>query len=395
MRILVLAAALVALFAAAVAAAAPVAVPADPPRIETWDLHEVWRVDGDDPDAPLIGVPNSAAVDAAGDLLLLDAQLSHVLVFAPDGAYLRTLGGEGEGPGEIRRAQLLVPFADGAVGMLQSFPCRVVKLAPDGTPLPSLDLGSGVMLWQVVADGDGIVGNGQIPNFSGEGPTQELLARFSAGGERVFTYVERSRTIDWDHLRYDEAATWWPGYLWDLTADGTLVIGPERDRYLIEWRDPDGRTLRAIERPFTCRARTDADIAEVASRVTYSRDGVKLEPELKIAPRDAALRGLRVCDDGTLWVRSCYFDKDLPEGTARRYDVFEPDGRFRAEVRLDADFDPERDTMSLLRDGRFLLVRNGVNAAMSMYAPDQRNDEDEKLSDEDLVVSVALLARAE
>jgi hypothetical protein len=70
------------------AAAEPVTIhcPTEPPVVRQLDLQERWRIDSDDPDAPLLGVFGESQVLAhAGRVYLLDQQLSHVLVYSDDG----------------------------------------------------------------------------------------------------------------------------------------------------------------------------------------------------------------------------------------------------------------------------------------------------------------------
>ena len=71
---------------------------------ETVGLTELWRIGGDtDDDAEFFGVLSQITTDEAGNVYLLDRQLTEVKVFSPDGEYLNTIGREGEGPGEFRR----------------------------------------------------------------------------------------------------------------------------------------------------------------------------------------------------------------------------------------------------------------------------------------------------
>jgi len=55
----------------------------------------------EDPDY-LLYQPLGVAVDAAGRMYVADAGYSHVQVFGADGEHLRTLGREGQGPGELQ-----------------------------------------------------------------------------------------------------------------------------------------------------------------------------------------------------------------------------------------------------------------------------------------------------
>ena len=74
---------------------------------------------------------------------MLDSQLNEVQVYAPDGEYLRTIGREGEGPGEFRAAFNLLLLPSGNIGVLQAFPSKIIGLTPDGNPADDFQLPKG------------------------------------------------------------------------------------------------------------------------------------------------------------------------------------------------------------------------------------------------------------
>lgn len=65
-------------------------------------LVEEARWSGADGTPAELGEPRSLAVDGEGRVYVVDSKPSVIKVFGPDGAFVRTIGGEGEGPGEFR-----------------------------------------------------------------------------------------------------------------------------------------------------------------------------------------------------------------------------------------------------------------------------------------------------
>lgn len=65
-------------------------------------LVEEARWSGVDGTPAELGEPRSLAVDGEGRVYVVDASPAVIKVFHPDGAFIRTIGGEGEGPGEFR-----------------------------------------------------------------------------------------------------------------------------------------------------------------------------------------------------------------------------------------------------------------------------------------------------
>ncbi|HET6463844.1 MAG TPA: 6-bladed beta-propeller, partial [Candidatus Krumholzibacteria bacterium] len=100
----------------------------------TLTPHEAWRAGGDDENDALFGVLSSVAVDEQDNVYVLDMQLSQVNVFDKTGKLLRTIGHEGEGPGEFRRANIMFLMPDGNVAVLQQMPGKLVVITPDGKP---------------------------------------------------------------------------------------------------------------------------------------------------------------------------------------------------------------------------------------------------------------------
>lgn len=110
--------------------------PADPSEGRgVIELKELWRIGGEtDAEGEFFGVLNQITTDDTGNVYLLDRQLTEVKVFSPDGAYLRTIGHEGEGPGEFVRPSDVFLTPEGRVAVVQGFPGKIVLLSKDGTP---------------------------------------------------------------------------------------------------------------------------------------------------------------------------------------------------------------------------------------------------------------------
>lgn len=65
-------------------------------------LMEVDRFTTEDGAPEELGQPRSLAVDEAGRIYVVDSKPEVIKVFSPDGKLIRTVGREGEGPGEFR-----------------------------------------------------------------------------------------------------------------------------------------------------------------------------------------------------------------------------------------------------------------------------------------------------
>ena len=118
-------------------------------------MRELWRRGGED-DEILFGTIAEFLHDDDGNIYLLDGQLSEIQVFDRGGEWLRTVGRQGEGPGEFQNGADMFWGPGGQIGVVQAWPGKVVMITPEGDPgrtfaLPYRDGGG----WQSVTRGAG------------------------------------------------------------------------------------------------------------------------------------------------------------------------------------------------------------------------------------------------
>ncbi len=384
------------------AAEAPVVNnPAEPPLVETWQLYEAWHLGGEDADddEPLLGVISKGVVDEGGHILLLDTQLAHVLEISPAGDYLQTLGGMGEGPGEVQRPQDICLLSDGTIGLVQSYPAKIVKLNRDGTPAGNVTVDTpAINYFRLRSVGGVTVVTGQRNDYDNSDPTTSETYRFIKSieptGEDRHTYLDGTFHTQWQPPVTDEKKSFFPGYQWDLTGDGTMVLAPGRDRFFLEFIDPVGVVVRTAERSFAPHVRSQQDKQKIRDGMSMSSNGKQLEVKKIILDTDRAITSVTALHDGTIWVETCFGRRDLPAGVFRRYDVLDAEGHLLKEVHLMCDARAEEDGFALLADGRFLWIRNLTSAYRSMYPSLQKNEEEMPADDDDVMLKVVILERS-
>ncbi len=371
-----------------------------PPAIETWQLHEVWHLGGEDADAdePLLGVVNKGLVDESGHFWLLDSQLAHILEVSPAGEYLQTIGGQGNGPGELQRPQDITLLSDGKIGVLQSYPARIVKLNRDGTPAGSIAVDDpAINYWSLRSAGGTTVVSGQRNDYERKDPTRSATYRFikslTAEGLDRHLYLDGTSYTQWQPPVADESKSFFPTSLWDLKSDGTLVIAPQRDLFHLEFVDPAGQTLRIVDRPFAPYQRNRADRQKIADRMSMNSNGKELDVKKIILDTERAINSITAMHDGTIWVETCFGRHDLPEGVFRRYDVLDNEGNLLKEVHLRCEARQDLDGFGLLPDGQFIWIRNLTSAFRSMYPNMPKGDDEEEAEDDDVMLKIVVLQR--
>ena len=351
-------------------------LPADPPHERTVELVEQWRLGEDDEDV-LLGVITGAVVDAAGQVYLIDRQLSQVLVIGPDGELVTTLGREGDGPGELRQPHALLMLPNDVVGVVQGFPGRIIGLNFDGTPAGDITLGGGAeeggfsfVRTCMQAQDNLIASTGRMvfDMSTGMGGLNTMLGVYDLKGELLTTIAEHSQESDMSRQVFDEAAEFSEFNQSAVGPDGTIYTAPERDGFLLKASDSQGQLLRTMRRPFTTRKRTQDEIDNMTNDIRVVMNGQRLEVENKALDTDPAIRSLAVAADNRVFVTNAFqYRAHLPEGTAGQYDVLSPSGEFVETLTLLVpDFDGEQDVLFFIDGQRFLVIKNFESASNAM-----------------------------
>jgi hypothetical protein len=109
-----------------------------------WSFTPAFTVGGEDTDESFYEVDaTTVGVDALGRIYVLDRDAYRVLAYDADGRYLRTMGGEGGGPGEMGFPFALLVASDGTVGAFDIAKRGFVRFGPEGTILDEERLTAG------------------------------------------------------------------------------------------------------------------------------------------------------------------------------------------------------------------------------------------------------------
>ena len=95
-----------------------------------WTLEEDLRLYG--PPGGFFGAVGALATDSRDNIFVLDGFAQEIHVFDSEGAQLRTMGGQGEGPGEFRMAQALAMGPGDTLWVTDPMTRRYSVFGPDG-----------------------------------------------------------------------------------------------------------------------------------------------------------------------------------------------------------------------------------------------------------------------
>ena len=375
--------------ALAPAAAPPVVHNPDTPAdgVRTLALEELWRRGGDDDQELMFGAIRRAVVDTDGVVFLLDSQLCEVMVLSPDGELVRTLGRQGDGPGEFRSPTDLCLMPDGTVAVTQMFPGRIVKLTRTGDPAGAITVGDPTqgafyMARGLKRGGDTVVlgvAEQHVDQQAGRATRESFIGTFTEDGRRAVTFASRTSVIDHRDLCYDEVILGeGPDRRYAVAPSGDVVVAEPRNGYELKIYAPDGSLRRTFTRDYEPWVR-DARARGIQERMlTTLRDRNAPHASIHFEDTEPDISSLRVADDGRIWVLTSRARWEPRSDALARYDVFTPDGRFAEQVLVQCEGDPLRDAL-LFSGDRAFRITGFHDAALNSFGGDGLDGEPEPL----------------
>jgi hypothetical protein len=302
------------------------------------DLDLSLEIGGDDveDENAILYAPSGFAIDAAGNIYVLDYKLHCMKIFGPSGDYIKTIGREGEGPGEFRGASRIAIDASGRIYTHDYLNKRFQIFSPDGEYLDSRLSQDGVKDIVMGPGGRIYLGLQEFDFMDSSGVNWLRLLRVSEDFSESVT-VDSTSVKLWKMVQVGDAMTmatvpYPPDLIWAVSADGKIIIG-RSDKYFIRILSPDLEQMGEIKRDVEAPPVTEED--KEAYYRSFERDGqTGLEPAMKNAmkfPRHKPYFDDIVVDwDGNILVRW-----SEPVDDAPGYDVFDPTGGFIGRVSID------------------------------------------------------------
>ncbi len=335
------------------------------------DLRPVWRL-GEDDDL-LLGVVAEVVEDEAGHVYLLDSQLSEVHVLDAGGAWLRSVGRAGEGPGEFRNGSSLFWAPGDQLGVIQAWPGKIVLLRRDGSPgdtfaLPFRQDGGMQIASRGAGTGDRVVlsGSAWLGTGGGQQTQQQVsyLKSFDRSGREVAHFHEATQEIRFGGWEFQEEQFVDFQRRWAAAPDGRVAAALDFAAYRIHVWNADGTLDRVIERPEFAPVKRTAD--EKARLQTMFDRFTRWNPRSTFKLNDVHQTVARVVfhDDGSLWVQTGRDQWRSPAGRFTSFDVYDREGRFARRVHLQGPGNAVQDGVFIGRS-RLYVVTDMLDAMMN------------------------------
>ena len=302
-------------------------------------LRTIWEIPAETEDY-LIGNISDVARDPDGNILCLDYSLKNIKVFDKDGHWLRTVGHEGEGPGEVQDARKL--FIDGPrLGILQGIPAAIVWLNPDGTPSGEAVLGQAEVQGDLFLCAHAVQTGQQMFGFFSkyeerDGQMEEVshirqLRSDGNLGPRLYQEPEqpnpRTATGIDEGKVYDIWLRRWTG-----DGAGGLWVAPLRDRYVLDHVTADGLQDFRLTRDYEPLERNEAGKQDIIS--WFQKRGWAIE-QIQVGRTAPVVQSMRTTPDGRLWVRLDQGGHDPDGPNSMVFDILDAQGRYLEQLRIE------------------------------------------------------------
>nr|MEE4268146.1 6-bladed beta-propeller [Candidatus Krumholzibacteria bacterium] len=344
-------------------------------------MREVWRRGGEDDEEVFFGTIAEFLHDQDGNIYLLDGQISEIQVFDPAGELLRTVGRQGEGPGEFQNGADMFWAPNGEIGVVQAWPGKVVMVTADGDPgttfaLPFRDGGGFQSVSRGDLQGEAIVLSGTAWAREGEQQMQfSYLKSYDLAGNEMASYQDNSRPTNFGNYEFIEEEFVDFQRRWDVAPDGRVAAVLAFDEYRIHVWNADGTVNRIIERPDYQKVKRTGDEKAMFQTMYDAFTRWNRGSTFRVNDHHNTVEQILFREDGTLWAQSSAQRWRTAEGDFTSFDVYDREGRFMKTVTLVADADAVKDGLFFAGDRAF-VVTDLLDAMMARMGGDGETDLD-------------------
>ncbi len=360
-------------------------------------LQEMWRIGGEDDEDNLLGVIGKVLADDQDQVYLLDYQLTEVMVYNAEGEYLKSLGSQGEGPGEIRRAAGVLFMPDNTIGLVQGFPGKIVLVDHQGTPagtyLPggSDPSAGGFFALRAAASRNGrlVFSGARISRGDNSRTAVHFVASFADDGQEINLYHEMTSVRQFHGQEFSEKKEFFPHEDgWTLGPEGRVFVCQDRNDYAITVYTPSGTLERTIKRPYKSWNRTSQEKKIAEDNLVPWRRRNRNRLDFVVEPTEPDIAQLRVTDDGHLWVLPSRGLREQPAGVHSTWDVFDTSGRWEQSVSIECEGVGIRDRLFFAGDDLVILVKQYADALKAFRGLSTEDEESDSEEDDALPLEV-------
>ena len=287
--------------------------------------------------------PGGYGIDEKENIFISDYQDKVIKVFDTQGQVIRTIGREGNGPGEFQNIGRLYLLPDAKLLVLDWEINRISLLDTEGNFISSHNYQNNsydiyfadpsFYVREEIVYGE-VIEAGVLERFL-------YIKAYDYSGKELFSFGKfthyHSQAIDEEGRRFTISPK--PFDVYSILAGdqkNLLLYNCLNDKYLIEVYDRDGKLFRMIDRPYQPLPTTEKDREEYLAGFSSSseKDLALIEKNIVMPKLKTVTDRMVVDDEGSLWVET---NEEREEGGQiyTAYDVFNEDGHYAYRVWID------------------------------------------------------------
>ena len=314
--------------------------------------------------------PSSISCDPEGNIYVVDSGALNIKKFGVQGEFLKTIGREGQGPGEFGGLYYST-FAKNRLIVWDSGNRRLCAFSPEGDYIESIN----------IPYEDGFVR--KLRGFSSGEIAVEIEKSFRKEPDKPQTCTIDLYSPDLKFIRtIYKRELWRKKYIqtkeyrtqslyfpysadvhWDVTPDGQIIIGFSAS-YELEIYDRSGKKISTVSHAHEPAAVTESDKKDYFDSLSFYRMGERLKeiPDYitkytKFPKNKPVYDNILADSDGNIWV---VLNRKKQDENGKMFDTFSPEGKFIATVSMDGDiFLPSNRHAYILHNRSLLMNKTG------------------------------------
>ena len=279
--------------------------------------------------------PYQIAVDFKDNIYIADRQDFTIKVFSSDGSFIRTIGRQGEGPGEFQFIGSLAFFPDGRLLVLDFRARRTSFFDSQGDFLNSYPWRNSHLRFYWLTEDSFTVDE----RIYGE-KSQLFIKTFDFSGNEILSIGEFSpiqpKILQGEEMSFAMSVPYTPYSILCADPNRKLLYHCMNDVYLIEVFDAGGDLIRKIIRPYSPVPYTAEEQLEFKQRADERPDNPfsKMIKDMELPSIKTITESMLVDDRGNLWVGT-FEEKEQENRKLSAYDIFNPEGFYEARIWTD------------------------------------------------------------
>ncbi len=327
------------------------------PGISIQLIRKIGDIDASD-DNLAFYFPSDIAMDASGNIYVLDSANHRVQKFSPEGRYLATFGRRGQGPGEFYNPDSMDIDAHGFFYVMDSYQSRIQKLTHAGAGDRTIRLlDTSLQKLRCLKSGNLAVRGSLLPySFMDKAKSQKLIEVLDQEGIPLRSFVDAVNYGDGIISVYANAFE----YTVDRDDNFYLTYAFQNK---IEKYNADGKLLWRADRPLNFAPSSwGANFSEAEMNICSAGIAVDVKRRIWVVTLERPLRkeekveksmiGFKSRSTGaTTITRTAKGNTDLRTSDSYKLEIFDADGILLGDIRLTHFVDAIR----IIGDNLFLL----------------------------------------